>query len=352
MRKEYFVIGVMSGTSLDGIDMAAVNFVHINDKWTFEIRCAETVPYSYEWKERIKYAIGSSNAEVDALDFDYTRKLSDEILAFISRNNLYDIDAICSHGHTIFHEPEKGRTLQIGNDPLLASLLKLPVVCDFRVDDVALGGQGAPLVPIGDRLLFSEYDACLNLGGIANISFEIRNSRIAYDICPANIVLNRLASRLGEEFDKDGLHARQGEVDSSLLSKLNALPFYQKEPPKSLGLEWVEAQVFPLIQNSGLDVRDALRTFIEHIVIQLTQNFKTGMRILITGGGAYNQFLMEQLKKHADAQISVPEKITVEYKEALIFGLLGILKLRGDVNVLASVTGALHDHSSGRIYGP
>ena len=341
----------MSGTSLDGIDLVEIVFTYFESKWNFEIITTETVPYSSFWKNELREAVSYSREQLERLDFKYTEKLSEEISAFIKRHNILGIDAVCSHGHTVLHQPQRGFTYQIGNLPRLSKLLGQTVVCDFRVQDVQFGGQGAPLVPIGDRLLFGEYDCCLNLGGFANVSFEKNGERIAFDICPVNIVLNRYAEKLGKDFDKGGNLAASGKLDPALLEKLNALHYYSEEPPKSLGLEWVRKHIFPLLDASDNSSENILRTFTEHIATQLAQQFSKG-RVLVTGGGAYNSFLIERLEKLASVEVVIPSPEIVEYKEALIFGLLGVLKLREEVNCLASVTGAERDHTSGRVYLP
>ncbi len=342
----------MSGTSLDGIDLAEIAFSFSEEKWNFEILVAETVPYSSFWKEELREAINYSREKLERLDFKYTEKLSEEISKFIKKYNILEIDAICSHGHTIMHRPEKGLTYQIGNLPRISKMLGQTVVCDFRVQDVEMGGQGAPLVPIGDKLLFSEYDYCLNLGGFANCSFEKNDKRIAYDICPVNIVLNNYAEKLGKDFDEGGKLAASGKVDEMLLNKLNSLTFYVEKPPKSLGLEWVKEKIFPLLDISEITSEDILRTFTEHIAVQIAKQFSNKSSVLITGGGAYNSFLIERLKNLSSVEVFIPSSKIVEYKEALIFGLLGVLKLRDEVNCLASVTGASKDHSSGKIFFP
>jgi anhydro-N-acetylmuramic acid kinase len=342
----------MSGTSLDGIDLAEIIYNFSESKWNFEIITAETVPYSSFWKDELREAINYSEEKLERLDFKYTEKLSEEILKFIKKHNILEIDAVCGHGHTILHQPEKGSTYQIGNLPKISKMLGQTVVCDFRVQDVELGGQGAPLVPIGDRLLFPEYDYCLNLGGFANCSFEKNGERIAFDICPINIVLNNYAEKLGHNFDEGGKLAASGKVNEALLVKLNTLPFYIKKPPKSLGLEWVKEQIFPLLDASGISSEDILRTFTEHIAVQLAKQFRENASVLISGGGAYNSFLIERLNKIAQVETTIPFREIVEFKEALIFGLLGVLKLRDEVNCLASVTGAERDHASGKIFSP
>ncbi len=342
----------MSGTSLDGIDLCEINFAYILGKWNFEIGAAETIPYSLFWKDELRRAINFSKEQLERLDFKYTEKLSDEISNFIKRNNIQEIDAVCSHGHTILHRPEKGLTYQIGNLPRIAKSLGQKVVCNFRVQDVKLGGQGAPLVPIGDFLLFPGYDFCLNLGGFANCSFQKNNMRIAYDICPVNIVLNHYAEKLGKDFDHGGALARSGSINLNCLEKLNGLSYYSENPPKSLGLEWVKENVLTLLDSFDIPNQDILRTFTEHIAVQLTNQFFENASILVTGGGVYNSFLIERLESLSDVNVIIPSSAIIEYKEAIIFGLLGVLKLRDEVNCLASVTGANKNHSSGKVYVP
>lgn len=339
----------MSGTSLDGVDVAQIHFTK-DDQWHFEIVNAETIPYPHDLKKKLQEAINFDQISLEELNERYTGYLAEIISAFIKKYNITNLDGVCSHGHTIKHEPENKYTLQIGNLPQLAGLLNLKVVCDFRVQDVALGGQGAPLVPVGDELLFPKYDYCLNLGGFANISTLKEGKRIAYDICPVNIVLNKLTEKLGFPYDDQGKIAASGHLIPELLKRLNALPFYTKLPPKSLGLEWVTATIFPLVENSGHKTEDLLCTFTEHVAMQLAENFREGASVLTTGGGTFNSYLLKRLAHYRKIEIIIPAREVIEYKEALIFGLLGVLKLRGEVNCLRSVTGARKDHSSGMIY--
>ena len=353
IKSKFNVIGVMSGTSLDGIDLVYATF-NYNDVWHFEIIHSETIEYDKEWHRILKNLVSYSSEGLQQIDKDYTIYLSNVIKNFIQKNHLKNLDAICSHGHTALHQPNKKLTYQIGNLPNIASLLKNKVVCDFRVQDVEFGGQGAPLVPIGDRLLFSEYHYCINLGGFANVSYEFKNQRIAFDICPINIVLNYYVKQLGFDFDDEGKIASTGKVNNTLLEQLNALDFYKETPPKSLGLEWVNSHIFPLIDSFNLEVKDILRTFVEHVAIQIANTIGSDNQksVLITGGGAYNNFFIERLKQHSKNKIVIPSKTIVEFKEALIFAFLGVLKLRGEINCLQSVTGANKDHSSGKIYLP
>lgn len=351
-KQIYRVIGVMSGTSLDGIDLAHIVFTVQDKHWEFEIGEYETISYPKNWLNKLKTALALNEASLAQLNQEYTCFLAEVITDFIKRKQLNNLDAVCSHGHTIAHQPQNGYTLQIGNLPKIATLTQNTVVCDFRVQDVQLGGQGAPLVPIGDEILFSEYDFCMNLGGFANVSFVENKHRVAFDISPVNTVLNHYANLLGNEYDDKGSIARTGNCLPVLLDQLNSLAFYQQAHPKSLGFEFVKETVLPILHKYNGTIQDTLNTFTKHIAAQiaLALPVKKG-KMLLTGGGAYNNFLIENIKAQLpDMEIMIPNKKTVEFKEALIFGLLGVLKLRGEINVLRTVTGAKHDHSSGIIY--
>ena len=352
IKENYHVIGVMSGTSLDGVDLAEINFQIKNNKWSFTILKSETIAYTPEWVQKLKEAVNYSDSELKELNENYTDLLGKIIKSFIDKNKIIDLDAVCSHGHTILHQPQNGFTLQIGNLPKIGALVNEKVVCDFRVQDVELGGQGAPLVPIGDRILFSEFYYCLNLGGFSNVSFEENGTRYAFDISPVNTVLNFYANQLGLEYDDEGKIAQKGKLNLELLNELNALVYYSQPFPKSLGFEFVKEIVLPLIENYSIATEDKMHTFTEHIAWQtnLALAKKEG-KMLITGGGAYNKFLLERMHFHLpNIEIVVPDGNTLEFKEALIFALLGVLKLRNAINVLSSVTGAKNDHSSGVIY--
>ena len=353
MKAEYYnVIGVMSGTSLDGVDLAHIEFRLEKEKWSFEKIESETISYSSDWINSLKMAVNFSINELDALDQKYTQLLATTISNFIKKHNIENIDAVCSHGHTVLHQPQKGFTLQIGNLPEISSLIHQTVVCDFRVQDVQLGGQGAPLVPIGDRLLFSDYDYCMNLGGFSNVSFEENGRRIAFDISPVNTVLNFYANQIGLNYDDKGSISKTGIYNENLMTELNTLDFYQKKHPKSLGLEFVIDFVLPIIESYKITTADKLRTFAEHVALQIAAALpnKKG-NLFITGGGAYNDFLIERIQYYLpEMKIIIPDKKILEFKEALIFALLGVLKLRGEINVLSSVTGAKTDHSTGNIY--
>lgn len=341
----------MSGTSLDGLDIAFCEFSREGNHWEYTIHCAETIPYTDQWKKVLPGIESGPALDFVTADIEYGHLLGQLTKGFIERNHIA-ADFIASHGHTIFHQPGSRITSQIGRGSAIAAETGLHVVCDFRSYDVALGGQGAPLVPIGDKLLFSEFDFCLNIGGFANISCDASGKRIAYDICPANIVMNQLASLAGYDYDPAGILAESGTIDPQLLHALNHLPFYQQPFPKSLGKEWVLEHISPLLKMSGLPVKDLLATFCEHISVQVAAaaGIKTGSKMLITGGGAFNEFLIGRIRHHAVPEIIIPDSLTINFKEALIFAFLGVLRWRNEVNCLQSVTGAAKDSSGGAIY--
>ena len=348
-KQRYKVLGVMSGTSLDGVDLALCYF-NMQEKIAYEMPLAKTIAYSTHWKSRLQSAVGFSPEELTQLDLEYTTYLGNIITTFIEENNIKDLDAVCSHGHTVLHRPDQGITLQIGNLEQISKIIKQTVVCDFRVQDLLFGGQGAPLVPLGDLLLFSQYDYCLNLGGFANVSKVSRGVSIAYDICPVNVVMNHYAQKLARPYDSGGELAKSGNVLPDVLKLLDALPYYKLPAPKSLGVEWVHREIMPILKASQAKEVDILRTCVVHFASQIAQQFISGSSVLVTGGGTYNSFLLEQIKAHIDVSLVVPTKTLIEFKEALIFGLLGVLKLRDEVNCLSSVTGASHNHSSGVVF--
>lgn len=349
--KKATVIGLMSGSSLDGVDLALVKFNSENGKYGFNILKATTLPYSAEWENLLSEAFHQKPEDLTNLDKAYGEYLGRQVLRFMQDNDVVP-DFVASHGHTIFHKPEQHYTLQIGDGLTLAKACGVTVINDFRTEDVLKGGQGAPLVPIGDKLLFSDYEACLNIGGIANVSYDENGHRIAYDICIANQALNYLAKQEGLKYDKDGLLARSGKIDEALLDKLNSHPFFTQKAPKSLGKEFFETEQKGLLKD--MKTNDLLATFTEHIAIQIGKSLShlPEGKLLITGGGALNKYLVERIQHHTKHHIVIPDRQIIEYKEALIFAFLGLLKLEGKTNVLSSVTGAASDSCSGRIWEP
>lgn len=341
-------IGLMSGTSLDGLDICLAEFEK-KQQWHFQILKAETLPYSTDWESKLRNSIHLPVTDLLELHSDYGFYLGKKVREFIERHQLENIDLIASHGHTVFHQPQRKFTLQIGDGRAVKMETGIPVLYDFRSQDVLMKGNGAPLVPIGDELLFSQYDACLNLGGFSNISLTSGGKRIAFDIAPVNIVLNDLAQQLNKSFDKDGDLARKGTIDEILLEQLNSLAFYQQPYPKSLGVEWCHQYIFPKLE--GIPPLNALAIFTEHIAQQISRiiNEYKIKDILVTGGGAYNIFLIEKIRAKTKSEIILPEKEIIEYKEALIFAFMGVLKMNNEINVLSSATGSIEDHCSGVI---
>ncbi len=385
-QKSFVAAGVMSGTSVDGLDIALCRFERI-DQWDFKVLKTLTLSYSGTgWPERLANAEKADGCTLMEIHRDFGRFTGEAINSFLADSGtktIHSVDLIASHGHTIFHRPEKGITLQIGDGAEIAAVTGITTVSDFRRLDVALGGQGAPLVPVGDDLLFGGYDYCLNLGGFANISFRESGKRVAFDICPANIVLNRLARTLGQEYDKGGEMARSGKVLQALLRELENLEFYSTAGPRSLGKEWVEEVFVPVMDHYKAPAQDKMRTVCEHIALRIaavtgnpfenagepfaqgdnqgqprekpaerTSGSETGSATLFaTGGGAKNVFLMELIaQKTAPVQVIIPEEEIVDFKEAIVFAFLGVLRLRNEPNCLATVTGARHDNSGGIIH--
>ncbi len=351
----------MSGSSLDGLDIVYTELHEDRGKWSFEILAADCYEYNEEWKERLKNAPSLSALEYQLLHAAYGHYLGEQVNRFIEANGLnYKVALIASHGHTSFHFPQQKMTAQLGDGAAIAAVTGLPVVSDLRAMDIAFGGQGAPIVPIGEKLLLGEADMFLNLGGIANISFRSENEYIAFDICPANRVLNSLAAKVGKPYDAGGEMASTGIISDDLLQKLNALSYYQEAPPKSLDNSFGADEVFPLIKSFGLTHNDSLRTFVEHIVIQIKaaieNNYKGQMannKLLVTGGGAFNSFLVGRLKEELNPlniEVIIPDSQIVQYKEALIMALIGVLRWRQEYNVLSSVTGASRDSIGGAVW--
>ncbi|MEQ6121411.1 anhydro-N-acetylmuramic acid kinase [Reichenbachiella sp. MALMAid0571] len=358
LNNSYTSIGLMSGTSLDGLDMAYCRFWQEGSKWEYQILKATCLEYPNELFLKLKNAKGMSGEELAKLDIDYGKWLADVVNSFIFKENIKP-DFIASHGHTVFHQPENSITLQVGSGNEIFVKCAIPVVCNFRQLDVALGGQGAPLVPIGDKLLFGDFDFCLNLGGIANISTNLLGKRIAYDIVPVNILLNHQAARANMTYDNGGSLASQGSIIEKLLVQLEALDFYKTSFPKSLGSEWIEENILSIKGFDHHPPENILRTYIEHIasrisseIIALSDNDPNLIqKILVTGGGAWNTYLINTLKKKLGDKydVLVPNKDLVNFKEALIFAFLGLLRIKSLNNCLASVTGASRDNCGGVI---
>jgi len=353
-KQSYLAIGQMSGTSLDGLDLAAARFTYHNQQWQYAWVVSETLPYSNIWEDRLRKAPELSASKLMHLHQQYGDYLGRTIANFISNYQLQP-DIIACHGHTVFHRPDLGFTTQIGAGWPIVHATGCTVANDFRAADVALGGQGAPLVPIGDKLLFGNFAYCLNLGGFSNVSFSSNGQRRAFDICPVNLALNTIARKLGHAYDNNGEAGRKGKINQQLLAKLDALPYYHlSEQAKSLGKEWLDSEFMPLLTGGNLTATDTLATLYEHMARQIGKQLQgtPQQKTLVTGGGAFNGWLLEKMQAYTPTQLVVPDTKLVAFKEALIFAFMGVLRLRGDINCLASATGARRDCSCGTLHLP
>lgn len=369
----YKVIGLMSGSSLDGLDIVYVQLEEVRGQWSYEILCADCIPYNEKWENGLKEATNVHVSDFLKLHTAYGRYLGEKINEFIAKHELgHKVHFIASHGHTVFHEPEHHTTCQIGDGATIAAVTGLPVINDLRALDVALGGQGAPIVPIGDRLLFSDYDYLLNIGGIANITVQVPGqpqlsgqpqgiapTMVAFDVCPANQVLNGLAQLEGRTMDKDGAMASVGTLLHGVLEELNDSDYYRMKPPKSLSNDAAKDIVFPKLFESSNNTYDLLHTATVHIAgqiataVQQYPHNREQATLLVTGGGAFNTFLVGQIQKELEqykVKVVVPDADIVKYKEALVMALIGTLRWREDVNVLSSVTGASCDSIGGALW--
>ena len=355
----YKVIGVMSGSSLDGLDIIFTELQETGGLWSFEIKAADCIPYNNLWEQNLKNAVDLSAKDYLLLHSDYGRYIALSINEFIDRNNLqHQVNLISSHGHTTFHLPKNKMTHQLGDGSAIAAETHLPVVSDLRSIDVAFGGQGAPIVPVGEKLLFGSYDYFLNIGGIANVSIRIENEAVAFDVCAANRVLNLLANERGLDYDDEGKISSQGIVNQPLLDELNALDYFKQAPPKSLANSFGTDIIYTILKSSGLSIEDNLRTYTEHICIQIKycmQLYKKDLaqKLFVTGGGAFNNFLIKRLTENLEEinfELVVPAEEIIKYKEALIMALLGILRWREQLTVLASVTGASQNSIGGALW--
>ena len=345
------ILGLMSGTSLDGLDMALCHFSNQNGRFNYQILHAETIVYPPLLQKQLVEAPLLSAEDYFKLHAEYGRFLGEACANFLKSRQL-TADAIASHGHTVFHRPELGFSTQLGCGACIAVVSGLTTVCDFRSKDVALHGQGAPLVPIGDAMLFGDLDACLNIGGIANLSCQEREKRIAYDICVANMALNYLAEKLGLPYDDQGKIAGSNNVDAHLLNQLNDFSFFRLEGAKSLGREWFNQHIIPLLNASHLSVQDLLSTFTEHVSDVIAENLNKHKlkNVLATGGGAHNAFLIQRIQHKTTCKVILPEPLIINFKEALIFAFLGYLRLNNRENTLSSVTGASKNSIGGAVY--
>lgn len=363
--KTYDVIGVMSGTSMDGLDIAYCKITVQNEKYEYELRLAQTIPYSKAWHERLNRVFEQDALTLAQVHTFYGQYVGILLRDFMQKNDLQRrIDFIAFHGQTIYHQPNKNYTLQIGNGAAVAAETGKPVVTDFRSTDVALGGQGAPLVPIGDYHLFPNYPICLNLGGIANLTVKDEPQSIyGFDICGCNLLMNALADEKGLAFDRDGKLAAKGKVIPKLLDKLNGWVFLDQTIPKTLGVEMLLEGPLGWIKESDKKTEDKMATVAEHIGIQIGRAIKQCIevydprleeetQVLVTGGGVHNKHLVKRLEKHSPVPLHIPSANLINFKEAIIFAFLGVRRWEGKINILASVTGASRDSIGGAVYLP
>ena len=356
-QDSYKIIGLMSGTSIDGLDMCYTHFTKKNGIWSFQVIHAHTIEYPIELVQRLQYATSLNAIDLYDLDQELGAYFSEEVVNFIAQFNIpqKEIDAISSHGHTIYHQPEKKITVQIGCGTTIAYKTGIPVINDFRKKDVIAGGQGAPLVPIGDDLLFgNEAVSFLNIGGFANISFKKSNSVEAFDICPANVLINWYMRKLGHSFDFNGNIARSYPIHEQLLEELNSHSMYEQEKPKSLGIEWLERELIPIIEKYDCSIETKIATITEHSAFQIAQRLNQFdlKSVLITGGGAKNTHLITEITKYYSGLIKIPSEEIIDFKEAIIFAFLGLLYLENEVNCLSSVTGAEQNVIGGVLHIP
>ena len=348
MTSSFNIIGVMSGTSVDGLDLCYVSFTK-DFLSNYKIISSETIDYPSNLKSNLINAINLDETELKELDLKLGEFIAFSIEDFLQNNNLRRPDLISSHGHTVYHQPKILKTLQIGSGKVINKVTGVKTVNNFREQDVKLGGEGAPLVPIGDKILFKNYKYCLNLGGFVNISIKNNDQIFAYDICALNTVLNFYSKKIGYEYDKNGSLSKQGAINSDMFDELNKLTFYSKKNPKSLGIEFVKEVLFPLINKYQINYSDVLATYIKHVAFQIKKNINDEEKVLLSGGGSFNKTLIQYLENY-NINYTIPENTIVNFKESLIFALLGYLKINNKTNCLKSVTGASRDHSSGDIF--
>ncbi len=348
-------VGIMSGTSLDGLDLALCSFFEKDGGgYGFRLERCKGVNYSAEMRNALQHAVGLNGYNFIKLHREFGKFIGQEVKLFL-QDEVIDVQFIASHGHTTFHEPWNNISFQIGDGATIASVAEITTVSDFRTYDIALGGEGAPLVPIGDMELFGEYDVCVNLGGFANLSYyskEVDYKRIAFDVCPVNIVVNQLVRAIGLEFDDEGKIGKSGTVNASLLEALNNLSFYKKQAPKSLGQEWVTSDFMPVLGAFNIVLEDKIRTLYEHFATQISRelNIHNTRKALFTGGGSRNIFLMDLIRQKSSGEVVIPDAQIVDFKEAIVFGFLGYLRLLNRPNCLASVTGARRDNIGGVVH--
>ena len=344
----------MSGSSLDGLDICLSTFLEKDGKWSFQILRSETVEIPVSLTDSLRSSDKLEEAPLNKLDKEYGVWIGQQVKSFLE-NEKETVDCVAVHGHTVFHEPAKGVSLQIGDGDEIAKACGITVIDNFRIDDIKKGGQGAPLVPVGEYYLFSEASGFVNLGGISNVSILQQKTITAWDICPCNQVLNYFSILLGYPYDKGGALARSGTMDKNWYDELSKLSYLEKSPPKSLSNQWSKINITSQKQPEPLI---ALHTYTELMADLIVRDIKTSITeeisVLFTGGGAHNSYLMQLIEEKAKGffKVVIPDREIIESKEALIFGFLGVLRLQKRVNVFASVTGAKEDTIAGHFHQP
>lgn len=344
-------LGIMSGTSMDGLDLALCQFKGNS----FKVLKAKTLPYNAAWQKKLASSSKLSGEALMVLDAAYGIWVAQQVRQFLkplSQNHKPQI--IGFHGHTVFHQPKAYLSFQLGSGAVLAAHTQYPVVSNFRSTDIALGGQGAPLVPLGDKVLFSKYKACLNLGGFANISLDYKKQRIAFDIVPVNYAINRLCALIHTTYDRNGRIANSGILQPDLFNTLNKNSFFNRRGPKSLGREWFDTEQWPELMHSRFSVKDRIRTYTEHSAYQIAKvlNYYKIQQVYVSGGGALNLSLLNYIKTYSQCEIHVPEATLIHFKEALIFSWLGLQRLNQKTNTLYTVTGAQKNSCGGALFLP
>ena len=358
MQQDFYAVGLMSGSSLDGLDLCYVHFIRQdNSSFSYKIIHSDYVAYDDIFREQLKQAPELSAFAFAKLHADLGRFFGMHTLSFFQKYAIDKIDFICSHGQTVFHQPTLNFSSQIGCGATIAQITKVKTISDLRMSDAAAGGQGAPIVPIAEKYLFPDFNIFLNIGGICNIAFHNNNQILAYDVCAGNTLLNYLAKEKKKNYDEGGILARKGNICNELLETLNAIDFCKTNPPKSLGTEHIYKDWIHITNQNNSSTEDKLATCVEHIAMQIgkqtaLQSIKDNQQILVTGGGAFNQFLMERIQYHTKAKVIIPDKETIENKEALAIAFFGLLRFLKIPNCLSSVTGAKKDVTGGAIYLP
>jgi anhydro-N-acetylmuramic acid kinase len=356
----HHIIGLMSGSSLDGLDIAYCVFEENNGRWSYEIAVAECADFDDDLRQSLRELRSGTIDDLAQMHTALGQLFGEWVRVFMDKHGIAcKVEAISSHGHTILHQPKLGYSLQIGSGADIAAATGKTVICDLRSADIAYGGQGAPIVPMAEKMLFPDYRVFLNLGGIANISFHRPDGVTAFDVCGCNTLLNNIAQKKGSAFDSSGIWARQGRRAEFLFSELNNDPYCQLPPPKSLGTEYLQQQFLPKYEGLLSSANDMLHTTVEHIGLQVGKAFETSAgkvsqneHMLITGGGAFNSYLVDTIAHYAPVDVVVPDELTVSYKEAMAMAFLGLLRLQGQPNCLRSVTGATYDAIGGAVYLP